>query len=422
MSIAIFGLGYVGFTSMCCLASEGHKIVGFDINESKVNDINSGVCPISEPGVDQLLKSALMERRISAYTAIDGRLDNCDYAIVCVGTPSAPSGEHDMSHIASVSKQIAGELRSSRTSPLTVIYRSTIRPGTMSELIIPIFQNTLGDAFSANVELIYNPEFLRESSAISDYFAPPKIVIGTSNGQSSSRMHKLYNKIEAKWFVVPFAEAELTKFIDNSWHAVKVSFANEIGRICLQLGISVSTMHEIFVSDTKLNISANYTRPGGAFGGSCLPKDVRALQHLSSDCGANTPLIDSLLHSNEAHKFRIYELVSKGLKQNATILVVGIAFKAATDDLRESPAVDLVRNLLRDGFNVKVFDPIVNVDKLQGANLGYAWSQLPDLSRLLISKENAESTVFDCVVATNRTIRALNILDSQKIIMIDRFQ
>lgn len=416
MNVAIFGLGYVGLTAACCLSKEGHSVFGFDVSATKVENINMGICPIIEPGLDELLGNGLSAGRISAHTEIGTRLADCEVAIVCVGTPSGVDGAHDMRFIAEVSRQIAAHIDRRRAKPMAVVYRSTVRPGTMDELVAPIFRSALGPDFESAVELVYNPEFLRESSAIADYFGPPKIVIGTSNGQLSAAMEALYAGIEAPRFITRFAEAEITKLVDNTWHAVKVSFANEVGRLCLQLGVDPETAHRIFISDTKLNISSYYLRPGGAFGGSCLPKDVRALQSISADCGANTPLIDSLLRSNEAHKFRLLQLATKGLEPGASILLAGVAFKPGTDDLRESPNVDLARALLRGGYRLAIFDPTVDAHKLIGANLGYAWSHLPQLASLLVSREEAEARYFDRVIAANGTAHQLRLPTDQDLV------
>jgi len=280
MNITIFGLGYVGFTAACCIASEGHHVTGIDVSEKKVDAILAGKSPIIEPGVDDMLKDGLEKGLIDASTSIGDHLDDCDLAIVCVGTPSAADGSHNMGYIADVTRQIAAAIKPDRKKPLSVAYRSTIRPGSVEELIAPIFRSVLGDKTDEIIELVYNPEFLRESSAVLDYFEPPKIVIGTRDGKPNKAMETLNANIkveDGKVFYVGFREAEFTKFVDNTWHAVKVAYANEIGRVCLQLGIKASQVHEIFKSDTKLNISPYYTRPGGAFGGSCLPKDVRIL-------------------------------------------------------------------------------------------------------------------------------------------------
>lgn len=416
MKIAVFGLGYVGFTGMCCMAKQGHEVVGFDVSSPKVEAINAGRAPITEPGVSELLTEGLAKGLISAHTGIGDKLDDCDMAIVCVGTPSAPDGSHNMSYIAEVSRQIARALKEGG-KPITVVYRSTIRPGSMEFLISPIFEGEMGEErFASQVELVYNPEFLREGSAIKDYFEPPKIVVGTKDGASSARMNELNEGLDAPIFNIPFAESQITKFVDNTWHAVKVAFANEVGRICLQLGLSAKTVHEIFVSDTKLNISPYYLRPGGAFGGSCLPKDVRALQFIANDSGANTQLINSLLNSNEAHKYRLFQHAVKGLKPGAKVLLAGIAFKADTDDLRESPNIDLARNLLREGYDLAVYDPAVEPRNLVGANLGYAFTTLPELSKIFVSREKAEATRYDRVIVANATGKKITLPEGQDVI------
>ncbi|KUR80124.1 nucleotide sugar dehydrogenase [Novosphingobium sp. FSW06-99] len=409
MKIAIFGLGYVGFTALCCIAQEGHRVVGIDVNPDKVAAILAGTAPIKEPGVDAMLVKGLADGLIHATSSPVGELDDCDLAIVCVGTPSGADGGHDMRYIIDVTRQIAGELKPGRAQPLTVAFRSTIRPGTLDELIHPIFRSRLGDATDDLVELVYNPEFLREATAVHDYFHPPKIVVGTRDGQPSATMDALHANLDAPVFYVGFRESEITKFVDNTWHAVKVAYANEIGRVCMALGISASKMHEIFVSDTKLNISSYYTRPGGAFGGSCLPKDVRALQRIAADSGANTYLVDSLLRSNEAHKYAMFRAAIDGLAPGAKVLVAGLAFKAKTDDLRESPNVDLVRMMLAAGYDVLVYDPAVDATQLVGANLGYVYTRIPRLEALLISAEAAEAGDFDRIILTNATGLGLRV-------------
>ncbi len=242
-----------------------------------------------------------------------------------------------------------------------------------------------------------------------DYFEPPKVVIGTADGKPNAAMETLNANIEAPTFYVRYREAEFTKFVDDTWHAVKVSFANEIGRVCLALGIQATQVHEIFKSDTKLNISPYYTRPGGAFGGSCLPNDVQVLQYIAADCGANTHLVDSLIRSNEAHKHRLYEYATEGLAPGAKVLLAGLAFKAGTGDLRKSPNIDLARKLLGAGFDLDIYDPGIDAEKLVGANLGYAYSQLPTLERILVDKATAEGASYDRVIATNATINELRL-------------
>ena len=286
-----------------------------------------------------------------------------------------------------------------------------MRPGTIEQIILPIFRAKLGELDDSLVELVYNPEFLREATAVDDYFNPPKIVIGTRTGETSATMEALHNGIEAPIFHVGVREAEFTKFFDNTWHAVKVAFANEVGRVCQQLDISARAVHEVFVSDTKLNISSYYTRPGGAFGGSCLPKDVRALQHIAGEVGANTHLIDALIRSNDAHKHHQFGQVVRNLAPGARVLLVGLTFKADTDDLRESPAVDLARKLLNAGYRLSAYDPALRPEALVGQNLGYAYSHLPTIDALLVDKATAENGNYDVVVATSRLVRTLSLGD-----------
>ena len=419
LKIAIFGLGYVGSAAAGCIASQGHTVLGVDISAAKVEALAAGRAPVYEPGLDELIAEAHADGRISATTELTDELDDCDLAIVCVGTPTGLDGSHDMSYIAQVTRSIAAAIKPQRAengkAPLTLVYRSTMRPGSCENIIWPIFESHLGDEAGSTVELVYNPEFLREANAIEDYFRPPKIVIGTLNGKSSANMARLNEGIQAPVFEVGLREAEITKFVDNSWHAVKVAFANEIGRLCQNLDISAKTVHEIFISDTKLNISPYYLRPGAAFGGSCLPKDVRALQYITADTGSATHLVDSILRSNEAHKHHQFLTATDGLEPGAKVLLVGLAFKWQTDDLRESPAVDMARKLLEAGYDVDIYDPQIAPESLVGQNLGYAYSVLPQIKDLLVSTEIAESREYAVVVATNKLVKYLS-LGSTKIV------
>ena len=409
MRIAIYGLGYVGLTGAICLASDGHDMLGVDVSEEKVRRIAAGSSPIKEPGLDKMLAEALANGRLRCTTDPIEPIRSCDMAIVCVGTPSAPDGAHNMRDIAEVTRQIANAVNSvGRTDRLTVVYRSTIRPGTIDGLILPIFNSALGSATDL-IELVYNPEFLREATAVQDFFNPPKVVVGTHDGLPSARVEEMNKTLKAPTFTVGFREAEFTKFVDNSFHALKVAYANEIGRLCVSLGIDAKVVHKIFVSDTKLNISPYYLRPGGPFGGSCLPKDVRALQHISNDVGANTHVIDALMRSNEAHKHFLFTRAVNGLKPGARILMLGLAFKSDTDDLRESPNIDLARKLIQAGYAVSIYDPSLKPQHLIGQNLGYAFSHLPRLTELLVGREVAEGESFDLVIDTNGRSGALSL-------------
>lgn len=398
MKIAVVGMGYVGVTAAACLASQGHEVWGVDVNEDKVTALRKGLSPIAEPGIDGLIAEAVTAGRLEASLSMPD-LAGFDMAMVCVGTPSAPDGSHDMSYVAESSRQIAHALQKSRADALTVTYRSTFRPGTMDSTVRRIFESILGDEVDSRVELVYNPEFLRESSAIFDFHNPPKVVIGTDGGRRCQRMIDLHETIDAPIFELSYREAEMTKFVDNTWHAVKVSFANEIGRICAQNGVSAKDIHKVFTSDTKLNISPYYLRPGGPFGGSCLPKDVRALTHIAESSSTPAPLIRSLIPSNENHKSFQFDRVRDLAPTGARILMLGLSFKAGTDDLRESPHLDLARELLEAGYELSVFDPDLDPSALVGRNFGYAFTHLPEISTLLIDADHvAASQGWDLVI------------------------
>jgi GDP-mannose 6-dehydrogenase len=419
MKIAVFGMGYVGTTAAACLAHVGYEVLGVDINEEKVAEINAGQSPIAEPGLGEMIRSAVEQNKLRATVNPATEVGSVSVALVCVGTPSSSDGSHNMGFIAEVSRQIASLIDPDRKDPLTVVYRSTFRPGTMDELVLPIFRQAVGEN-SKSFELVYNPEFLRESVAIDDYFNPPKIVIGTHDGKHCKNLDQLYAEIKAPVFYTRFREAEMTKFVDNTFHAVKIAFANEIGRVCRQLDIDTAKVHEIFVSDTKLNISPQYLRPGGAFGGSCLPKDVRALQQISSDVGAHTHLIHSLLQTNEAHKHFLFHLCAQDLAPGSRVLMIGLAFKANSDDLRESPNIDLARKLLHKGYELSIFDPHVEPARLLGQNLGYAYANLPSISKLLISREQMEGSCYDLVIdtrgwASQYSLKTKRVLDLNRL-------
>lgn len=417
MKIAILGLGYVGITAAACLASQGHEVIGVDPNPTKVDAVLAGRSPVIEPHIDELIAQARQRGLITASTTLIPEVASCELAIVCVGTPSAVDGSHNMTFIAEVSRQLAELVKTHPDGNLTVTYRSTVRPGTMEELIQPIIDGVLGEE-SSRIELVYNPEFLRESSAVSDYFAPPKIVIGTKTGGRCPALDKIHEGIDAPVFYVKYRESEITKFVDNTFHAVKTVFANEIGRLCTRLDISAAEVHKIFVSDTKLNISPYYLRPGGPFGGSCLPKDVRALQSISRTSSGFTHLIDSLITSNEAHKTFLFEYVTRDLRHGARVLLLGIAFKNESDDLRESPNIDLARMLITAGYQLSIFDPHVAPQNLIGQNLGVL-SNSPFIRDLLVDQAVVENTAWDLVVDP-RSSASMYSLTADRVVDINR--
>jgi GDP-mannose 6-dehydrogenase len=400
VKIAVFGLGHLGSTVLACIASDGHQVIGIDIDPAKVDLINGGISPVREPGIDERLRAGLAEGRIEARVELNDGLGGCDLAIVCVGTPGRRDGAQDLAQIVAVTEAIAEAISAAGSRPLPVLYRSTIQPGTVDDVIRPIFRSVLGPDFDTQVELVFSPEFLREGVAIEDYLSPPKIIIGTKDAKPSRMVEALYAKIEAPRFIVGYREAEFAKFVDNAWHATKVAFGNEIGRLSLQFGVRPGEMFDLFVADTRLNISAAYLRPGGAFGGSCLPKDVRALQQLAAAGGTSIPLIDAILTSNDAHKQRLLRLATKGVASGARLLLVGLSFKAATDDLRESPNLELALALLDAGYALSIFDPLIAATP---PAVPARWHRL---AAHLVSRETAEGEAYDRVIVCNDSAAA----------------
>ena len=398
MRISIFGLGYVGLTSAACLVEQGHQVIGVDVVQSKIDMINRGESPINEPGVGSLISKGVKDGQLKATTDVEYAVENSDVAFVCVGTPSDVSGAHDMSYILSVSTQISYAINYvQKNERFEVVYRSTMAPGSIEDFITPIFDED-NPGLEKNYELYYNPEFLREGTAINDYYNPPKIVIGARDGSSNSKLLEIYDGIDAKLFTVGYRESELTKFLDNSFHALKVSFGNEVGRICNSIGVDTNQIMNIFLSDTKLNISTYYLRPGGAFGGSCLPKDVRALQFISRSNGLSCEVIESIIKSNNSHKEFLLQRVINRISVGGKLLVVGVSFKKNTDDLRESAQVDLIQQLIGRGYEVSIYDPDVYFEELMGENLAFSISHITHLKDRLISKDQLKNAEFDAII------------------------
>jgi len=337
MKIAICGLGYVGLTSAACLLKEGHEIRGVDVSESKVRELEAGCCPIFEPGQAELLEGSVQSDRLQLSTRIgSGQLDDVDIVLVCVGTPSAPDGSHNLGYIAEVSRQIAASLTEKAGASLTVVYRSTVHPGTIEKIVKPIIDSH-SKGKPRKIQIVYNPEFLRESTAIADYFSPPRIVIDAEDGKPNAMMDAMSASINAPRFVTMRKELAITKLVDKSFHTMKIAFAYEIGRVCRKLRGDTPSFHKIFVSDTKLSISPYYLRSGSAFGGSCLSKAVRALTYLANQPNVNTHLVDSLICSNEAHKHFILGQPTQSLQPRTKVLLNGLSFKKNSDDIREGP-------------------------------------------------------------------------------------
>ena len=380
MRISVFGLGYVGSVSAASFAADGHEVVGVDVNADKVRAINDGRSPVVEPGLGELLRQGVDAKRLRATTSTAEAVTATDLSLVCVGTPSRRNGSLDLTYLHRVCQQI-GEVIRDKPAYHVIVIRSTVLPGTTHEHLIPALEaasgKTYGDGFGVSV----NPEFLREGTALADFRAPPFTLVGHNHAADAAPTRALYDSIGAPLFGTSIRVAEMMKYTSNAWHAVKVVFANEIGTLCKRLDVDSHEVMDIFCQDTKLNLSPYYLRPGFAFGGSCLPKDVRALQHRAQEVDVEMPLLNALLPSNRLQVQRaIDRIVDTGRKR---VGLLGLSFKAGTDDLRESPMVILAEALLGKGYALAIYDRSVSLARLVGANKQYIDEQIPHLSRHL---------------------------------------
>ena len=400
MKIVVFGLGYVGATATACLLRDGHTVVGVDLSPDKAAKIEIGLSPVSEPGLDDLLAAGRDAGRLSADTDVGAHLDDADIAMICVGTPSLPGGGLDLTQVCAVSAELGAALktREAAREALIIAYRSTMYPGAMEEVVLPVLISAAGENPGTRYEAVLNPEFLRESTAIKDYYAPSRVVVGEREPGVTKRMLGVYDHIDAPFFELPYRTAEMVKLSDNGFHALKVVFANEIGRLALELDVDPTPLIDVFLADTKLNISPYYLRPGGAFGGSCLPKDVRAISALAGVRGIELPVMSNVITSNEAHKDYLATRVIEQLRPGGSVLLIGLTFKAETDDLRESPLIDLAEALVGKGFDLKIYDPDLKNRELVGANLAFVQQRLPHLSRLLVEDIDAAGEVSLVVI------------------------
>lgn len=386
MKVAILGLGYVGTVAGACLAARGHHVTGVDVDPGKVELMRLGKPSFVEPGLEQLLADGVSNQRLTASVDTQAVLADTDVVIVTVGTPTGTRGKPDLRAVEGVADQI-GQAIAKRSKPLSVVLRSTVLPGTTRDVFIPRIEKasgrTHGDAFSC----VFSPEFLREGCAVDDFHNPPQTLVGAVSPEHAAVYVSLLEGINAPVRHTTLEVAELMKFACNCFHAVKIAFANEIGAIANAVGADGREAMALLCEDTVLNISKVYLRPGNAFGGSCLPKDLRGLTHLALEKQMSVPLLGSVLPANEAQIQRIVDAVrDTGAK---TVGIVGLAFKDATDDLRESPMVEIVRALLLGGIDVKVFDPAVRQSEMRGKNLQFTQLGIPDLSsRLVPTLEN----------------------------------
>lgn len=396
MRISLFGLGYVGAVTAACLSRDGHTVVGVDNQQIKVDIINSGKSPVVEDGVAELIESGIAAGRLRATTDVADAIESTDMSLVCVGTPSRKNGSLDTDIVARVCQEI-GAAVARKKRPHTVVIRSTILPGTMRNLVIPCLREAAGE--DAELHIGNNPEFLREASAVYDYDHPPKIVVGAESEEAGARIASIYEDIEAPRFITSVEVAELVKYADNAWHAVKVAFGNEIGNIGKAVGIDSHEVMKIFCKDEKLNISARYLMPGFAFGGSCLPKDVRALSYKGRELDLELPLLNSVLRSNEEQITRAFdEIMAYGKRK---IAIFGISFKSGTDDLRESPQVALLERLLGKGMDILIYDRFVNFARLHGANREHILNVIPHISSILVDDFDKVAAHGDILVVGN---------------------
>src|SRR2546422_545027 len=380
MRISVFGLGYVGAVSAACLAKKGHHVLGVDTQAGKVDQINAGRSPIIEEGIDQIISDAVQKGRLRATRNAAEAVAETEVSMVCVGTPSAPNGKLDLAYLVSVSHDI-GRALATKKGPHVVVVRSTVLPGTVEGQVLPVLEAASQRQVGNGYQVFYNPEFLRESTAIQDFFAPPLTIVGTLDSEPAGVVRELYSEIDAPFHVVPVRVAEMVKYSANAFHALKISFANEIGRIAKRLGVDSHAVMNLLCQDTKLNISRAYLRPGFAFGGSCLPKDLRALTYKAKESDVSLPLLQAILPSNEEHIQQALDLIRE--TNSRKIGLLGLTFKPGTDDLRESPLVTLAERLIGKGYDLKVYDPLVNLERLVGANKTFILREIPHISRLM---------------------------------------
>ena len=412
MKVAVLGLGYVGTVTAACLAANGHDVWGVDVDTAKLDDIRAGRSPVAEPGLDKLVARAVADGALHATTSDVDALDEADVSLVCVGTPSTARGGTDLTYIQRAVDEVAAAMRVVRPPAShhhSVVIRSTVPPGTVEDVVVPALTTGLAGTDIA-VGAAMCPEFLREGSGVADFYAPPFVVVGTTDPNVAETVTNLLAFLDKPVRVVDVRVAEALKYACNAFHATKVSFANEIARLFRLLGIDSREVMSLFCEDHVLNISPSYLRPGFAFGGSCLPKDLRSLLHLARISGADLPLLAGTLATNE---LVISEAVNRVVARDArNVAMLGLSFKMNTDDLRESPNVELAERLIGKGFDVRIYDPVVNPARLVGANRRYVESRLPHLERLLVHEPSQALHGADIAIVSSSD---LSILDALRI-------
>jgi GDP-mannose 6-dehydrogenase len=380
MKVAVFGLGYVGSVTAAALARDGHQVVGVDVAPAKIEALRAGRAPVLEPGVDEIVAASVRDGRLRATDDPAEGLAGAELSLVCVGTPSRPDGSLDLSYVTQVAQQIGSKLNLTASDHRLVI-RSTVLPGSTRKIVLPAVEEASGRAAGDGWDLCTNPEFLREGTSLRDYDQPPRILVGEREPGGGAPVLALYERVEAPRFSVPLEVAEAVKYTDNAFHALKVTFTNEVASVWEAAGADPARVMEIFAQDTKLNVSKAYLRPGFAFGGSCLPKDLRALTFAARNGTIRVPMLDAVLESNEAQISRALDAVLATGKRRVALL--GLAFKAGTDDLRESPLVALAKRMIGEGLELSIHDPTVMLSRLHGSNRAFLEQTLPHINRLL---------------------------------------
>jgi len=395
MRVGVLGLGYVGTVCAACLARDGHDVLGVDTNESKVNAMEAGESPVLEQGLGELVKAGRDSGLLRATMSLTGKAENIDVFLVSVGTPSASNGSTDLSHLLQAVSDLGGSLRNGKRYQVVTV-RSTVPPGTVREQVLPILEAQSNRRMGTDLGLAMNPEFLREGSSIRDYDSASFDLCGAYDERSAAVVKQLYSKRARPFEITSLETAEMVKYVNNAFHALKISFANEVGRLAKAKGIDSLQIMRMLCEDRRLNISPAYLKPGMAFGGSCLPKDLRALLYEATQCGVSAPVLSAVIESNETH---LNEAIKKVLQHGRPrTAVIGLSFKAGTDDLRESPMVRLVETLIGKGLPIKVFDRNVRLASLVGANREYIRREIPHLSKLLVERLEDALEDVDLVV------------------------
>ncbi|MFZ3209408.1 MAG: nucleotide sugar dehydrogenase [Geobacteraceae bacterium] len=408
MKISIFGLGYVGAVSLACLARDGHEVIGVDVDQNKLDMIGSGKTPVVEEGMIELMQRVVLSGLVTVTQDVVEALSGSEISMICVGTPSAPNGSQDLSAMLRLAQQL-GEAMSEKSSPHTFVFRSTLVPGTVEDLLRPIIEKASGKKDGVDFFCSFQPEFLREGSSIRDYDKPPFTIVGCNHDFPEEKLRSIFGHLDCEFIRTTVRSAEMVKYCCNNFHALKITFANETARLCETLGVDAFEVMDLVCRDTQLNISKAYLKPGYAFGGSCLPKDLRATLHIGKQRDIDIPMHNGILLSNKIHvEYAIQKVLATGSRM---VGFVGLSFKTGTDDLRESPLVSLAEQLVGKGVQLRIYDPEVHLSRLLGANRRFIDQYLPHIGEMMretMAEVAAECDVLVVGLASNEIFTALN--------------